>query len=142
MVRIYGGIDYERIRELLRKTWRYLSKGQTVSLVFPSGTPKGTECFVEVTPPKRYCFAIRYFKLTTPPEVEANILVTCMDNVEIRLLAENQAENLTDQLYDASDWDVDFLYLKKYRLYAITITDTTADRELILKWSGGLVKVV
>ena len=139
-------VDVEKIkkaiREEARKPWRYLPKEQSINLTFPSGTPEGTEGFAEVTPPEGYYFAIRYFKLTTPNEVEGNILVTGMDGEETRLLAENQSAGLSDQLYDYSDWDSDFLFLKKFRLYGKTTTTTTADRVVVLKWSGGLVKVV
>ena len=128
------------LREEVRRPHRYLSKESSVSLVFSSGTPKDTEGYVEVSPPDGYFFAVRYFKLTTPPEVEGNILATGMDGVEVRLLAENQAENVSDQVYDASDWGSDLLYLKKFKLYGVVIADTTADRELILRWSGGLVR--
>lgn len=137
-----GGVARTRkaLREELRKPWQYLSKEQSITLTFPAGTPEETEGFVEVTPPDGYYFAIRYFKLTTPDEAEGNILVTGMDDEETRLLASNQSAGLSDQLYDASDWDKDFLYLKKFRLYGITTTTTTADRSLVLKWCGGLVK--
>jgi len=130
-----------RIPEL-RIVTRYLSKEQIADLTFPSGTPADTEDFVEITPPDGYVFAIRYFKLTTPLEVKGNILVTGMDGEEVRLLKEDQAAGITDELYDVSDWDKDFIYLKKFRLYGITEAVTTADRTLTLKWSGGLVKVV
>lgn len=140
---LYGGVDYGRLGELLRgvlrKPWHYLPKEQSVSVTLAAGSPKGAEAFAEVTPPEGYVFAIRYFKLTTPPEVQGNILATGMDGVEERLLADNQAENLADQVYDASDWDMDFLFLKKFRLYAVATAVTTADRVVTLRWSGALV---
>jgi len=141
-MKVFGGKDLESLTYPLRKPWRYLPKEQSVSLTFPSGTPEGTEGFVEVTPPNGYVFAIRYFVLTTPEEVEGNILVTGMDGEETRLLAENQSPGLSDQTYDHSDWDTDFFYLKKFKLYGYVTTDTTADRVITLKWSGALVRVV
>ena len=136
----YGPVDYAKLRELLRKPSRYLPKDQSTSVSFPSGTPSGTEGYAEVSPPSGYIFAIRYFKLSTDPETNGNILVTGLDGVEVQLLATDQAENLADQLYDASDWDSDFIFCKKFRLYGKTTTTTTADRTVTLKWCGGLVK--
>jgi len=127
------------VRKALRKPIRYLSKEQSVTLTFASGTPADTEGFIEVAPPSGYMSALRYFKLTTPLEVKGNVLLTGLDGEETRMLADDQAENLADQLFDVSDWDVDFFHLKKYRLYGITTATLTADRSAILKWSGGLV---
>jgi len=123
----------------LRKPARYLSKEQSVTLTLASGTPTDTEGFIEVTPLDGYISALRSFKLTTPLEVKGNVLLTGLDGEETRMLADDQAENLADQLYDASDWDADFFHLKKHRLYGLTTTALTADRAVVLKWSGGLV---
>jgi len=123
----------------LRPARRYLSKEQEASLTLTSGTPKDTETFVEITPPDGYMFAIRYFKLTTPLEAKANMLVTGLVGEEVRLLKDDQSENLTDMLYDASDWSPRFFFLRKFRLYAITTSVTTADRVVMLKYSGSLV---
>jgi len=143
---------YERFIQLLKeghfralvkiRPWRYLSKEQVADLTIPAGTPINTEGFAEITPPNGYMFAIRYFKLTTPTEVRGNILVTGKDEVETRLLTIDQAPGLTDQLYKSDDWVPDFFFLKKFRLYGVTEAVTTADRVLVLKWCGGLVKIV
>jgi hypothetical protein len=111
---------------------------------------------VEILPPDGYIFKIKWFKLTTPLEVQGNILVTGQDGEETRLLNRedtttgNQPENLTDELYDSSDWDAEALFLQKFRLYGIvtgydpttgtTSLVTTADRQLVLKFSGSIVK--
>jgi len=128
------------LREELRRPSRYFPKEQSVSITFTAGTPAGTEGLVEVAPPAGYLFAIRYFKLTTPPEVRANVLLTGLDGFETKMLAEDQDENLADQLYDASDWEDQCFYLQRVRLYAVTKAVTTADRSCVLKWSGGLVR--
>jgi len=132
-------LTVEDLRRVLLATRRYLPKEQSATLTLASGTPTDTEGFIEVTPPDGYMSALRYFKLTTPLEVKGNVLLTGLDGEETRMLADDQAENLADQLYDVSDWDVDFFHLKKYRLYGITTATLTADRSAILKWSGGLV---
>jgi len=138
-------VDVEKIKKAIReegrKPWRYLPKDQSVTVEFASGTPAGTEKYSsDVTPPEGYCFAIRYFRLITPQEVEANILVTGMDGEETKLLSENQSPS-SNVLYDASDWDADFLFVKKFRVYAKATTDTTDVRTVTVKYSGGLVKV-
>ena len=133
-----------------RVTDRYLPKDSQITVTFPTNTPKDTEAYVEVTPPTGYLFKIRYFIITTPLEVQANVLLTGIDGTETRMLKDNQAENLTDQLYDVGDWDSEAFFLQKFRLYVIVTgydptTDTTnpvttADRQVILKYSGSIVK--
>ena len=117
---------------------RYLSKEQAVTLTIPGGTPIDSEGYVEVSPPSGYVFVIRYFKLSTDPEVYGNILLTGLDGVEARLLAEDQDENLSDQLYDASDWTGEGFVLTKFRVYGKAKVDTTADRNVVAKWCGHL----
>jgi len=131
--------DFPRVLQIL-KPYRYLSKEQSVTLTFPSGTPADTEGYVEVAAPTGHLFAIRYFKLTTPPEVRGNVLLRGLDGVEVKMLSIDQDENLADQLYDASDWDASHLLLRKFRLYGVTKATTTANRLCILRWSGGLVR--
>ena len=132
---------------LLKIPVKYLPKEQAVSVVVPSGTEAGTELRREVTPPEGHIFLIKYFKLTTPPEVEGNILVTTIDGEEVKLINRldnpptyNQPENETDTLYDASDWGVMAFIVKKVTLLAHVKTTTTADREVVLKWCGSLMR--
>ncbi|MEM3389630.1 MAG: hypothetical protein QW491_09495 [Thermoproteota archaeon] len=119
---------------------QYLPKEQTASLTIPSGTAGGQERTLLVSPPEGYFFAIRYFKLTTPAEVKGNIILIGMDGVETKLLASDQNANLSDQQYNASDWDPEFLYLAGFKVYGLTTTQLTADRTVTVKYSGGLVR--
>jgi hypothetical protein len=125
-----------------RVTDQYLPKESQVFATVPTNTPKDTEVYMVVTPPTDYIFKIRYFKLTTPLEVQGNILGTGIDGSQVRLLRDNQAEGLTDQLYDSSDWDSEAFFLQQFTLYGIVTADpvTTADRQLILKFSGSLIR--
>lgn len=117
----------------LRK--KYLPKPTTLKIQIDSGTPAGKEFTENAKPDDGYWFKIRYFKLTTPPEVEANIIIST-DYGDTPLLAINQDENTTE-VYDASDWDSDgFFYLKKITLYAKTKTTTTDVREVALEYCG------
>lgn len=139
---IYGGIRYTELAKLFRK-YRYIPMNSNVSITFSNGTPENTEGFIEVTPPSGYRFAITYFTLTTPEEVQANILGTSIDGTQKLLLATNQAENLSDQNYPASDWDQGFLVLNSFQLYGIvTAAATTADRTVTLYYGGGYVEVL
>ena len=131
----------QELAELLRITRRLLPKDTEVSIEVPSGTPAGTEFEIEVTPPSNHLFAIRYIHLITPLEVVANVKCTFFDGSEDWLLSTEQDEN-TDEIYDVSDWDRDFILLRKIVLYARTKVDTTADRVVKLTFSGGLVKEV
>jgi len=125
------------LRVGLRKPVRYFPKEPTVSLTIGSGSPTGFEALYTVSPLDGYYFNIRYFKLTTPLEVEGNLKPTGLDEVETFLLSANQGVDIPEKLYDASDWDADFFHLKKFAIYAITTTTTTADRTLTLAYSGG-----
>ena len=77
----------------------------------------------------------------TPPEVVANLSAMFLDGSEDFLLASEQDEN-TDEVYDLSDWDRDFLLLRRLTLYARTKTTTTGERTVTLTLSGGLVRRV
>lgn len=117
----------------LRK--KYLPKPVTVKIQFDVGIPANSEFTIDVEPDENYWFKIRYFRLITPPEVEANIILST-DYGDTTLLATNQDEN-QDEIYDASDWgDTGFFYLRKFSLYAKTKTTTTDTREVILEYCG------
>lgn len=117
----------------LRK--KYLPKPTIVGIQIDTGTPANSEFISDIEPDNGYWFKIRYFRLITPPEVEANITLST-DYGDTPLLATNQDEN-QDKTYSVSDWDNDgFFYLKKFSLYAKTKTTTTGAREVILEFCG------
>jgi len=128
------------LERVLRKPVRYLSKDVSLVATLVEGTPEGAEVLVESTPPPGHLLAIRYFRLRTPPEVAANILVTGADWHETKLLAEDQGEDL-DVVYDASDWDADFVVATRVRLYARALVRTTSDRTASLSFCGGLIRI-
>jgi hypothetical protein len=117
----------------------YVSKDVEVSVVFPAGAPPGTEGSVEVEPPTGYMLAIGYFKLITPPEVVGNIVIVGADSTETKLLASDQEEGV-EAIYSSDNWGTDFLLAKKIKLLGRTTTATSLNRELILRFCGGLVK--
>lgn len=120
---------------IIKMNKKYLSKPTTTSITLQNGTAAGYETSAEVTPDTGYYFKIRYFRLITPPEVEANIIVET-DAGQFTLLATNQDENL-DEVYDASDWDDSkFFYIKKFYLTVKTKTTLTADRTVQLEYCG------
>jgi len=125
-----------------RVTDRHIPKESEITLTVQPNTPKDTEVYAEVTPPDGYILKIRYFKLTTPKEIQGNILLTGTDGEEVRMLKDNQAEDLADQLYDHSDWDAEAFFLQKFRLYGIVTADpaTTTSWNIVVKYSGTLVK--
>lgn len=128
------------LEHYMRQPRRYLQYENAVSLTIPSGTPANTEFLLEVIPDTPYWFGIRYFKLTTPLEVQANIKAQHPDAKEDFLLHPHQDENQTDVIYDSSNWGVKELILRKFYLYAVTKVETTADREVILKFCGNYKK--
>ena len=135
---IYNGIEYDTNRVLTR--YRYIPLNTYVDITFSTGTPQNTEAETQVSPPRGYKFAIKYFIISTPPEVQANIIATGIDGTETLLLNDNQEENSVYS-YKASNWDVDFLLLDSFKLYGVvSATQTTADRTINLKWGGGFVK--
>lgn len=113
----------------------YIPKGSQVIVEFNSGVAAETEARVDVNPKEGYKFKIKYFKLTTPPEVEANIILVT-DNGEQTLLASNQPENTTE-IYDYSDfYDEEMFYINSFALYVKTTVDTTAVRDVVLEYGG------
>ena len=58
-----------------RRYKQYIPKGSKVIIEFSGGVSSDTEARADVSPNEGYKFKIKYFKLTTPPEVEANIII-------------------------------------------------------------------
>ena len=132
----------EVARAIRAYTSKYIPKDSSASLTFASGTPANTEGYTEVIPDAGYdALAIKYFRLTTPLEVKGNVLLTGLAGEETKALAVDQAENVSDNILDAGDWDQFFILAKKFRLYGITTAETTADREEKVEFSGKQVKL-
>ena len=113
----------------------YIPKGTQVTLEFSNGVVSGAEARLDVYPKTGYKFKIKYFKLTTPPEVEANIILV-NDKGEQILLAIPQDED-TVEVYDYSDFDdEEMFYLNSFALYAKAKTNITANRDVVLEFGG------
>jgi hypothetical protein len=115
----------------------YLSREVEVDVTFPAGTPPGTEAILEVYPPDGM-FAIRFFRLKTPLDVEANIVVVLGDGLEVVLLGRNQDEGV-EEVYSADDWSTSYIYARAVKLYAVAKRDVSVDRTVTLSFTGGLV---
>jgi hypothetical protein len=122
------------LRKAFGVTATPLTKESVISITFSAGSPPGTEVTLEVYPPVN-TFAIKYFRLVTPLDVEANISVVTLDGEEVALLSSNQPEN-TEEVYSADDWGLGLIHAKVVKLYAKTIRDITIDRVVELGFSG------
>ena len=113
---------------------KYLPNPTRVQITIPSGTPQGVEFTSEVLPDEGYIFNIRYFRLITPPEVEATFVLVNQSGESV-LIPDYQPEN-TIEVYDYSDYDNEFFKCEKILLSAKTTTTTTSDRVVTLEFSG------
>lgn len=136
----YGIVDLRsQIIQQIPRPVRYYKRGTQLTDTLASGTPAGTVSIKEAPdPPTGYLYAIRYFELITPAEVVASIIVVCVDNSELEIIDEQPAG--TSEYYEFGDWNSEYLILRKFKLKSRASVDLTADREIVLKWSGGLVK--
>jgi len=122
-------LDYERARKAI-----IIPKETQVEIVIPAGTLKDAEFTSQVKPDTGQAMIIAYFELTTPPEVEGNIIIETDDGLST-LIEPNQQPN-TNEFYDPSDYGLERFYVKSFSLYAKAVTDLTDDRTIILKFSG------
>ena len=136
------GINYGKIRAIKAVPVAYLAKESQVRATVVSGSPKDTEVTAVVMPiSDDYIFRIPYFTLVTDPEVVGNIIVCGIDGSEDVLLASDQGEGI-EKTYYASEWGLDYFYLKYFKVYAKAATTTTADRTVTIRFTGAYVRWV
>jgi len=115
---------------------KVIPKGTKVEIVFVLGTPGGTYSVAEIKPDiEGYKLCPSYLILTVPDEVQANISIT-NENGEIILLPDYVSNDTV--ILDSDDFR-GLNYLDSIKLYANTITDTTADRTVTLEIGGKLI---
>ncbi|WP_297553006.1 hypothetical protein [Thermococcus sp.] len=132
------GVDYDRLKQALGPTfssYKPIPQGSKVEITIPPGTPAEAEFNATVEPDEGYEFDISYFHLDTPTEVEANIIVETSEG-EFPLLAHNVT---TETFIDASDFG-GLSGIKKFTLYAKTVSALTADKTVSLEYGGKQVR--
>jgi len=122
-------LDYKRARKAI-----IIPKETQVEIAILAGTPKDAEFTSQVKPDTGQAMIIAYFELTTPPEVEGNIILETGQGYSI-LAEPNQIPN-TNEFYDPSDYGLEHFYVKAFSLYAKAVTDLTDDRTIVLKFRG------
>ena len=122
-------LDYERARKAIA-----IPKEAQIEITIPADTPKDVEFMFQVKPDTGQAMIVTYFELTTPPEVEGNIILETGQGYSI-LAEPNQIPN-TSEFYDPSDYGLEHFYVKAFTLYAKTQTQTTDDRTITLKFRG------
>ena len=122
-------LDYERARKAIA-----IPKEAEIRLTLPYGAQKDVETLFNVIADTGQAMIVTYFELTTPPEVEGNIILETGQGYSI-LAEPNQIPN-TNEFYDPSDYGLEHFYVKAFSLYAKAVTDLTDDRTIILKFSG------
>jgi len=115
---------------------------QTHEITIPAYTDANSIFEIEIQPPFGYGLALDRFKISTPAEVQANVVVVGKGNREIYLITNWQDENLADVEYRASEWNRKRLLVYSMRLVAKTKTMTTADRTVSFEWWGAHVKPI
>ena len=124
-----------------------IPKDTEIELIFPAGTILNAENFIEVMPERGFLFAIRYFTLTTPLEVDGNVIVSPFarpvdDPAEgIKLLAENLAANILNRVIDAGDFDHWFILCDRFWVYGRAMVNTTANRVVTVRIGGKEVEI-
>jgi len=132
---LYSAMNRIALELIRRKRDRiYLPNPAKVEIVVQNGAPQGAEYISEITPKDGYVFNIKYFRLTTPPEVEASVIIY-NESGESVLMPSPLGEN-TSEHHDYSDYSDDFLRCNKVRVSAKTLSSTTDDRVVILEYSG------
>jgi len=123
--------------------YKPLPIGSYVELTFASGTPINTSGTRVISLDDGYDhFHFTWFRLTTPPEAKAKIIISDtsnpVDSYEEGNIIYEQDPNKPDELIDCSEFDPKHGYLvcDKVWLYGETTANTTADRQIILKYAG------
>lgn len=114
---------------------KYIPKGTKSVIVLGVGLPVNVEIMSEIEPDDGYVFDIEYFKVTTPADAEANIILVT-SGLENVLLAENQGPN-QEVIYDASDFEgVSFSQIEMIKFYVKTTNIITAEEKVVFEFSG------
>ena len=132
---LYSAMKRIAIELIRRKRDRkYLPNPAKVEIVVQKGAPQGVVYTSEIIPDDNHVFNIKYFALTTPPEVEASIIIV-NDAGESTIMPSPQGENVSE-IYDYSDYSNEFIRCSKIILSAKVITTTSDDRTVMLEYSG------
>lgn len=114
---------------------KYIPKGTKSVIVLGIGLPNDVEIISEIEPDDGYVFDIEYFKVTTPADAEANIILITSGGENV-LLAENQGPN-QEVIYDASDFEgVSFSQIEMIKFYVKTTSIITAEEEVTFEFAG------
>jgi len=119
----------------MARTMLAVPRDSEVRITIPAWTPKGVQFVCQVYPEDKKALVVTYFDLTTPPGVEANIVLE-NEYGRTTLIEPSQPEN-TNEFYDPSDYGLKFFYVTSFYLIAETKKQLTTDATVYLKFGGG-----
>jgi hypothetical protein len=111
---------------------------ETLKVTVEAYTSTGTAKINGWDAPSGKVARIRYLKLTTPEEVSGNILVTTKDSTDKPLLAIDQEPNTTRTYDVVAIWGAP-IRVTSIKVRGTATTTTTADRDVVLEFTGTLV---
>lgn len=129
--------DVAALSELAEQT-DVLKYPETITATVVAGSAADTQVTEQFPIPSGKALYITYLKLTTPSEATGNILISTSDSTDKPLLADDQAAE------SAKTYDVFAIWGRWIRATALKVratasTTTSADRTVILEFSGFLV---
>jgi len=140
---VYGGIDYDRLREIAQEHATSFSRGKYIfdtipegsylQIKFDSGTPSGTYGDITLPSSTNVYYAIKHAYITSDSIVQPQLYITTVSGVEKAMISSPSA--------GYSYYFEDLPVVQSIRLHATLTQDATTIVSSKLSYDGFLIQI-